>query len=280
VRKARQGQSGIYSCNRSRLTGKPVSLFNFRALLSFMPFLLWDGGIVGFMIWLRISLGCLFRKSAQAALALFFFMLALQNLPAQAHWNVVGPDGGDARAFASVPGEPNHLYLGTTSSWIYESVDGGASWQRLSKLNSEDNLILDHILVDPAHPSTVYVGAWKLDQLGGGLWVSHDGARSWKAIEGLRGQSIRALAQAHSDPRLLFAGTLDGVFRSSDAGATWALISPPGSREIHEVESLAIDPVDPRIVYAGTWHLPRKTTDGGRSWNSIKQGLIEDSDMF
>ena len=57
------------------------------------------------------------------------------------------------------------------------------------------------------------------------------------------------------NPRILIAGTLEGVFRSHDAGATWTEISPPGSREIHEIESLAIDPLNPDIVYAGTWHL-------------------------
>ena len=44
-------------------------------------------------------------------------------------WTVVGPAGGDARAFAAVPGDPSHLYLGSTNSWLYESVNGGASWR-------------------------------------------------------------------------------------------------------------------------------------------------------
>jgi photosystem II stability/assembly factor-like uncharacterized protein len=79
---------------------------------------------------------------------------------------------------------------------------------------------------------------------------------------------------------MLFAGTLDGVFRSTDAGASWAQISPPGSHEIHEVESLAIDPEDSGVIYAGTWHLPWKTDDGGLNWHSIKQGVIDDSDVF
>lgn len=70
------------------------------------------------------------------------------------------------------------------------------------------------------------------------------------------------------------------MFRSSDGGANWALISPPGSHEIHGVESLAIDPRDPNIVYAGTWHLPWKTSDGGAHWANIKQGVIDDSDVF
>jgi photosystem II stability/assembly factor-like uncharacterized protein len=79
---------------------------------------------------------------------------------------------------------------------------------------------------------------------------------------------------------VLFAGTLEGVFRSTDRGVSWTLISPPGSKELHEVESLAVDPVNPDIVYAGTWHLPWKTVDGGKNWKNIKQGLIDDSDVF
>jgi photosystem II stability/assembly factor-like uncharacterized protein len=119
-----------------------------------------------------------------------------------------------------------------------------------------------------------------LDQTGGGLWVSYNGGRNWSVVKALRGQSIRAFAQAPSDPKTLFAGTLTGVFRSSDAGASWKLISPPGSREIHEVESLAIDPANPEVIYAGTWHLPWKTTNGGKTWRNIKNGVIDDSDVF
>ena len=41
-----------------------------------------------------------------------------------------------------------------------------------------------------------------------------------------------------------------------------------------------MDPADPNTIYAGTWHLAWKTTDGGKSWTSIKDGIIEDSDVF
>jgi len=227
---------------------------------------------------------CSFIKCPRSFFALtmlvVLFIFAGQKLAAQAAWSAVGPAGGDARSFAAVPGQPSHLYLGATNSWIYESMDQGASWHRLSKLDSADGLIIDNIVVDPSNPAVVYVAAWKVDEPGGGLWVSRDGGRTWSVCEGLRGQSIRAFAQAPSDPRMLFAGTLEGVFRSADAGASWTLISPPGSQEIHEVESLAVDPADPDIVYAGTWHLPWKTTDGGKNWKNIKNGLIDDSDVF
>jgi photosystem II stability/assembly factor-like uncharacterized protein len=214
--------------------------------------------------------------------AVLFCLVAIpfETLHAQAPWIPVGPAGGDARALAAVSAQPNHLYLGSLDSWIYETLDYGVSWHRLAKLDIADNLVLDSIVVDSANPAVVYVGAWKFGQPGGGLWISHDGGKHWDAVEPLRGQSIRALAQAPSNPRVLFAGTLEGVFRSKDAGSSWTLISPPGSKEIHEVESLAVDPTDPDTLYAGTWHLPWKTTDGGRNWKNIKQGLIEDSDVF
>ena len=197
-----------------------------------------------------------------------------------ASWTPVGPDGGDARAFAVAPENPAHIYLGTTNSWIYESMDAGASWHRLTHIAATDGFVIDHILIDPRDSKTVLVAAWRLDQVGGGLWISHDAAHSFTEVAGLHNQSIRSFAAAPSNPSILFAGTLEGVFRSSDSGQNWKLISPAGSAEIHEIESLAIDPKNPEIVYAGTWHLPWKTSDGGRTWHNIKQGIIEDSDVF
>jgi photosystem II stability/assembly factor-like uncharacterized protein len=199
-------------------------------------------------------------------------------LSSQNSWIATGPPGGDARVISSVPGQPSHLYLGTTASWIYESLDAGANWHRLAKLDGDDDLVLDHIVVDAADPKTIYVAGWR--RADGGLWISHDSGKSWNEAEGLHGQSIRSFLQAPSDPKILFAGTLSGVFRSNDAGGTWTQISEKGSREIHEVESLAVDPADPDVVYAGTWHLPWKTTDGGKTWHNIKQGIIDDSDVF
>ena len=42
-------------------------------------------------------------------------------------WVSVGPEGGDARSFAYDPANPQHIYLGTLNSWIYQSTDGGAT---------------------------------------------------------------------------------------------------------------------------------------------------------
>ncbi|WP_420238619.1 WD40/YVTN/BNR-like repeat-containing protein [Telmatobacter bradus] len=223
------------------------------------------------------------RRTSACAFFLVLVGLVCLNVPsslAQTPWQVSGPNGGDARAFASVPGEPGHLYLGSTTSWLYESFDEGANWHRLARLDNTNRLILDNILVDSADPKTLYVAAWRGEYTDGGLWISHNGGQSWAENLQLHGQSIRSMAQAPSDPKTLFVGTLEGIFRSGDSGQSWKLISPKRSTEIHEVESLAVDPRNPAILYAGTWHLPWKTIDGGQHWVNMKQGIIEDSDVF
>jgi photosystem II stability/assembly factor-like uncharacterized protein len=194
-------------------------------------------------------------------------------------WFPFGPDGGSARSFAADPGDHTHLYLGAANGWIYQSHDGGRKWERLARVGNRDDLVIDSIVVDPAAPKHLVVGSWVLAD-GGGVYSSVDGGATWSSQPQLIGQSVRALTVAPSDPKIFVAGTMEGVFRSSDSGAHWERISPTDNAEIHEIESLAIDPEDPNIIYAGTWHLPWKTTDGGKTWASIKQGIIEDSDVF
>jgi photosystem II stability/assembly factor-like uncharacterized protein len=195
-------------------------------------------------------------------------------------WLPFGPDGGDARSFGADPKDHTHIYLGTADGWIYESHNAGRLWQRLARIGRRDDLVLDHILIDRADSKHLLVGAWGLGKTDGGLYVSRDGGVTWASQKDLNGQSIRALTNAPSDPKIFVAGTLEGVYRSTDSGDHWSLISPAGSKEIHEIESAATDPTNPQVIYAGTWHLPWKTEDGGEHWKSIKEGIIDDSDVF
>jgi photosystem II stability/assembly factor-like uncharacterized protein len=221
-------------------------------------------------------------RSKTFSVALALGLSALFALPAAAAgspWASSGPDGGDARRFAFAVTDPNHIYLGTTNSWIYVSSDGGSSWSRLAKLGSQDDLVVDSLVVDRSDPRTLYAGVWVMDHPDGGIYISHDQGHTWSESPDMHGQSVRALTQAPSNSHVLVAGTLRGVYRSDDRGVHWREISPGGS-EIHEVESIAIDPYDPEIIYAGTWHLPWKTSDGGAHWTSMHQGVIDDSDVF
>ncbi len=220
-------------------------------------------------------------RSLLKLLAALLVVSSFGLLQAQ-EWRPVGPDGGSVRSLAYDPSNPDHVFLGTSSGRLYLSTNGGASWTRLAHLGSGSELVLDHVLIDPVDSRNIYVAAWNAQSpySDGDLFRSNDGGKTWDLLPGMHGKSIRALALAPSDHKLLVAGALDGVFRSRDAGDNWERISPANHAEIRQIESVAIDPSDPNIVYAGTWHLPWKTKDGGRTWHNIKKGVIDDSDVF
>jgi photosystem II stability/assembly factor-like uncharacterized protein len=200
---------------------------------------------------------------------------------AESPWQPIGPFGGDARSLAADPHNFSRLFAGTSNSQIYSSTDGGRHWSRLSEIAPRPDLVIGRLLIDPRQSNLMYAGAYTTGNgEGGGVFTSTDSGATWKEQKGISGQSVRALVMAPSDPQKLFAGTLEGVFRSSDGGSSWSQISPKDHAEIRNVESLAVDPRDSNVVYAGTWHLPWKTSDGGASWVSIKEGILDDSDVF
>ena len=192
----------------------------------------------------------------------------------------MGPPGGDVRTLAPDPHDPKRIYLGTADGHIFSSGDAGEHWKILGRVSSRLDTVITAILVDPRDPRTLYASAWTQDPAaGGGVFRSLDAGRSWQA-SGLFGHAVRALAQAHSNPDVLIAGTLDGVYRSRNAGGAWERISPEGHEEIRQLDSVAIDPRHPDVIYVGTFHLPWKTTDGGRRWFPIHRGMIDDSDVM
>jgi len=108
---------------------------------------------------------------------------------------------------------------------------------------------------------------------------SDDGGRNWRALLIPGAPSLRALAISPSQPNIIYAGGLGGIWRSNDGGDNW--IDVGDNRKPFEfVESLAIDPRDPERVYAGTWRQAYRTTDGGSSWHRIHNGMAIDRDVF
>ena len=197
-------------------------------------------------------------------------------------WTALGPDGGDVRSLNFDPSNPDRIYLGTSTGTLFLSSDGGHNWSRLAHLGNDDDSVLDHIVIDPQNPKHIYVSAWSVvNQQAGDVYRSHDGGNNWEALPGVHGKSVRAMAIAPYDSKVLVIGALDGVFRSKNGGNSWERISPvKQADDLKNVESLALDPKNPDVVYAGTWHLAWKTDDGGASWHRINKGMIDDSDVF
>jgi photosystem II stability/assembly factor-like uncharacterized protein len=214
------------------------------------------------------------RRAAVLAAA---FALSTVSADAQT-WVPVGPPGGDVRSLASDPRDPRRIYLGTAHGLLYRSDDAGARWHRMSPGFPKRGFSLDDIVVDPK--GSVFVGYWEVGGSQGGVAQSNDGGKTFTILPGIAGHSVRGLAIAPSDPDILVAGTIGGVFRSEDRGRTWSRLTPEGHPDLRNVGSVAVDPTDPMVIYAGTWHLPWKTTDGGRSWFPISSGMIDDSDVM
>jgi photosystem II stability/assembly factor-like uncharacterized protein len=220
------------------------------------------------------------RNVVRTSLLLFAVSLLSTALLASGPWQVLGPDGGDARSLAYDAHNPDHILLGTSTGQMFSSNDGGGTWTRLARLGGDD-YVLDHISIDPQDSNRIYVSTWSAaNQQTGEVFRTHDGGANWTTVPALHGKSIRAMAMFKGDSKVLVAGALDGVYRTKDGGDSWERLSPANSTEIKNVESIAVDPKDPNTVYAGTWHLAWKTSDGGANWQHINKGMIDDSDVF
>jgi photosystem II stability/assembly factor-like uncharacterized protein len=219
------------------------------------------------------------RNVLRTSLLLLAISLLSTALLASGPWQVLGPDGGDARSLAYDAHNPDHILLGTSTGQMFASNDAGRTWSRLARLG--DDYVLDHIAIDPQDSNRIYASAWSVSsQQVGEIFRTRDGGRNWENLPAMHGNSIRALAMYKGNSKVLVAGALNGVFRTKDGGDTWERLSPANSSDLKNIESIAVDPKDPNTVYAGTWHLAWKTSDSGANWQHINKGMIDDSDVF
>ena len=195
-----------------------------------------------------------------------------------AEWRMSGPTGGDVRALVVDPRDPERFYFGTLDGQIYISTDAGRNWRLLVNFN-RPRLFVDHIIVDPRNSKVLYVATHRHKETGG-FFKSNDGGLTWREAPELRNESLHSLTQSEANPSVLLTGTITGIYRSNDSGETWFPLPTNRTPGLNDVESLAIDPRNSDVIYAGTWYLPYKSVDGGQSWKSIKNGIIDDSDIF
>jgi len=133
------------------------------------------------------------------------------------------------------------------------------------------------------HEHTFYMGS-----TGGGVWKTTDGGERWINVSDgfLEAGSIGSVGIAESDPNIIYVGTGSsairgnvsagvGMYKSTDAGATWSHI---GIRDGGQIGDLQIHPENPDIVYAavlGHAFGPNdergvfRTRDGGATWEKV-----------
>jgi hypothetical protein len=105
-----------------------------------------------------------------------------------------------------------------------------------------------------SQPYVYYMGA-----TGGGVWKTVDGGMNWRPVADstLGAGSIGAIGVAPSDPNVVYVGTGeacirgntspgDGMYRSTDAGKTWAHI---GLADGGQIGAVIVHPTNPDLVY-------------------------------
>jgi photosystem II stability/assembly factor-like uncharacterized protein len=215
----------------------------------------------------------------RALVALTALALSWAGLLQAQAWHQVGPPGGTVISLAADPSNASRLFLGTADGHVFASTDEGSHWQLVSRIGSGQDDVITHIIIDPRDTNRLYASTWTLYSGGGGVYRSDDGGRTWNII-GLPHETVRALAQSTTNPDLLLAGALTGVYRSQDDGASWVKITPDNHPDLNRFDSVAFDPRDNNIIYAGTYHLPWKTSNGGKDWFPVVKGMIDDSDVM
>jgi photosystem II stability/assembly factor-like uncharacterized protein len=160
------------------------------------------------------------------------------------------------------------LYHGRTS--VFQSVDGGGSWQKVSERFSGK---VSAIAVSPVNHEIIYAGSER-----GMVKVSSNGGSNWEDRSygtGLVNRAVTDFAPSLTDEStayVSFSGFYTShVFKTTDKGATWT----DAGRGLPDVpvNALAIHPEDPQIIYAGTDIGMFISIDGGRTWANYNQGL-------
>jgi photosystem II stability/assembly factor-like uncharacterized protein len=218
------------------------------------------------------------------------------------------PEGGEAalkRIWTIVPGEEDGLvYAGGDPAVLFESRDGGVSWElnvpfweqpgRPSWQPGAGGLCLHSIATWPGDPNRLALGISAV-----GVWLSDDGGRTWRhgndglvaryvpeeSREGTLDLCVHNMQRHPTKPDRLFMQFHGGVYRSDDAGESWADIGTDTGLPSDFGFPLVIDPDDADSAYVIPLvaDLDRvtpegrvrvyETRDAGASWTPRGDGL-------
>jgi photosystem II stability/assembly factor-like uncharacterized protein len=113
--------------------------------------------------------------------------------------------------------------------------------------------------------------------IGSGAWLSTNSGDTWKRVQsGFWSESrIYGLTVHPTEPRTIFAGADDGIYKSTDGGQNFTqLDSPMNSRDVWKI---AIDPSNPDIIFAGTRPAALyRSKDGGKSWTQLAVDMVDE----
>jgi hypothetical protein len=125
----------------------------------------------------------------------------------------------------------NTLFIGTMGG-LWHSTDAGKTWKILGD-GSFGRSAVGAVAIDPAHPDDVYAGTGisfltlSGDSPGTGVYVSHDNGKSWsRPAQNIRGYGVNAITATTTG---VFVGTSNGLYVSTDRGASFRRVSLPNN---------------------------------------------------
>jgi photosystem II stability/assembly factor-like uncharacterized protein len=166
---------------------------------------------------------------------------------------------------------------------LYKTTDGGKTWIRI--LHIDDDTGINEVHMDPRDPDVLYASAYQRRRHqwvlldggpGSGVHKSTDGGATWTELEsGLPKVDMGRIGMAISpvDPDVIYAvveaqDDKGGLFRTTDAGASWEKRSDYNASSPQYYHELIADPVDVDKFYSIDTFL-RVSTDGGKSLERV-----------
>lgn len=175
--------------------------------------------------------------------------------------------------FVFHPADPDMVYAATTVG-AFRTKDGGRYWEERMRGMKEVHYVVT-LAMDPTNADVMYAGTT------GGVYKTTDGTAHWELVnnglipkeklDAAMALGVNSLVTNPKIPGTVYAGTTKGLFKTSDAGASWARLEK-GLTDTY-ISAILIDPSTPNTVYAGTRKGVHKTTDGGQSWAEANIGL-------
>lgn len=108
-----------------------------------------------------------------------------------------------------------------------------------------------------------------------GIWRSDDRGDHWTfSNSGLTSLNIATMAVSPSDSRVVYAGMKTGLARSTNGGASWAVV-PMASKLMsftrpYSYRAIAVSKNNPKMLYVGTKDGTMfRTSDGGATWGQL-----------
>ncbi len=171
------------------------------------------------------------------------------------------------------PRESRHLFVSTTMG-VFESTNGGESWQK--KMDGmKEVLMVVTLALDPTRPQMMYAGT------SGGVYKSVNGAGRWeKANEGLvppelvkssRALGVTVMQVDPFAPDTVYAATLNGLYKTTDAAATWTRIAQELPDQM--ISAMVLDRATAGTLYIASREGVHTSGDGGKTWKAINQGF-------